>query len=191
MADSRRSRTRGPAEDEDDADVKEGDPLEHYAKRSDGSHFSTERFSSARMRLRRSAAFAQWAKAMGFKGYPEVIPNGVDIERFSQKSESPSSPSSRTSQDVVIVTTSRLSLKNGVDDLIRSSRVSAGESCLSLSAMEKTAQSLKRLSVKNLSSRVTFLARKPSMRSRLSCMRPISFVVRRFLKGSAIRFLKP
>jgi len=142
--------------------LQEGDPLEHYAKRVGWLAFLHRKiFQRANAVTAISSFLAQWAKAMGFKGYPEVIPNGVDIERFSQKSESPSSPSSRTSQDVVIVTTSRLSLKNGVDDLIRSLAylpenhklviVGDGEDRTKLEALVRE---------KNLSSRVTFLGEK-------------------------------
>ena len=65
MADSRRSYTC-PAEDEDDADVKEGDPLEHYAKRVGWLHFSTEDFQRANA-VTAISAFAQWAKVMDSK----------------------------------------------------------------------------------------------------------------------------
>jgi glycosyltransferase involved in cell wall biosynthesis len=61
---------------------------------------------------------------MGFTGKPNVIPNGVDVEKFTQ-----TFPASRRievrntlgfiPEDRLLITTSRLSLKNGVDDLIR------------------------------------------------------------------------
>ena len=58
-------------------------------------------------------------ESYGFKGYPEVIPNGVDIERFSQSQKVIKSVKSnvtgRRDRDNVAPVS-----KNGVDDLIRS-----------------------------------------------------------------------
>ena len=54
-----------------------------------------------------------WGKRMGFRGEGVVIPNGVDILRFSNVQHL--APSSTTT----LVTTSRLVHKNGVDVIIR------------------------------------------------------------------------
>src|SRR3989344_4085550 len=54
---------------------------------------------------------AKWGKEMGAKNV-EVIPNGVDIEKFKAKSEK------RKTNDVVLATTGRLVKKNGVGDII-------------------------------------------------------------------------
>ena len=106
--------------------LQEGDPLEHYTKRTGAFTFLH------RMIFRRADAvqsisrfLAKWAKDMGFKGAPIVIPNGVDIAKFSVRISSERRKELRTSygfgdEDVVLVTASRLSLKNAVDDLIRS-----------------------------------------------------------------------
>jgi len=106
--------------------LQEGDPLEHYANRAGRLQFLHQRiFQRADAVQAISKFLAAWAVKMGFKGTPEVIPNGVDIARFTTKI----SPERRSflrkqfglsDSDTVLVTASRLSLKNGIDDLIRS-----------------------------------------------------------------------
>ncbi len=114
--------------------LQEGDPLEHYAKRVGVLRFLHEKiFARADAVQSISRFLADWARKMGFKGEPVVIPNGVDVEKFGRRAE----PVPRllrgigrreslrksygfSDDDTVLVTTSRLSLKNGVDDLIRS-----------------------------------------------------------------------
>ena len=142
--------------------LQEGDPLEHYAKRVGFLSFLHKKiFRRADAVTAISVFLAQWAKAMGFKGHPEVIPNGVDIEKFSRTSEGPSSPSSRASQDVVIVTASRLSLKNGIDDLIKSlAFLPENHNLLIAGDGEDRAKLEAIVREKNLSSRVTFLGEK-------------------------------
>jgi glycosyltransferase involved in cell wall biosynthesis len=121
--------------------IQEGDPLEHYAKRAGRLGFLHRAiFKRADAVQAISRFLATWAVEMGFKGEPAVIPNGVDVERFgsrksgfesresevgSRKSEVGSRELIRSSfgfsdEDIVLVTVSRLSLKNAVDDLIRS-----------------------------------------------------------------------
>ncbi|MDQ7815052.1 MAG: glycosyltransferase family 4 protein [Patescibacteria group bacterium] len=105
--------------------LQEGDPLEHYAKRVGKLGFLHRKiFQRADAVHAISRFLADWATKMGFKGKPEVVPNGVDIAKFTRSI----SPDKRTElregfgfteDDVVLVTASRLSLKNGVDDLIR------------------------------------------------------------------------
>lgn len=58
-----------------------------------------------------STHLAGLARRYGYKGPLELIPNGVDTEKFKEKSKSTAAP--------VIVTTSRLVQKNGIDTLIR------------------------------------------------------------------------
>ena len=106
--------------------LQEGDPLEHYAKRVGALKFLHEKiFARADAVQSISRFLADWARKMGFKGEPVVIPNGVDVEKFSRKLPVGSRGELRKSfgfseSDVVLVTASRLSLKNGIDDLIRS-----------------------------------------------------------------------
>lgn len=106
--------------------LQEGDPLEHYAKRTGALTFLHKRiFARANAVQAISHFLADWSMRMGFKGTPNVIPNAVDIAHFSARI----SPERRAAlrkefgfadTDAVIVTASRLSLKNAVDDLISS-----------------------------------------------------------------------
>ncbi len=106
--------------------LQEGDPLEHYAKRAGKLQFLHEKiFKRADAVQAISNFLADWALKMGFKGKPEVVPNGVDIAKFTQRISSEKRAELRrgfgfSENDVVLVTASRLSLKNGIDDLIRS-----------------------------------------------------------------------
>jgi len=72
-----------------------------------------------------SKFLANWGKDMGFKGQPVVIPNGVNILHFSKQINPEDRRALRTQfgfndQDIVLVTASRLVLKNGTDDIIKS-----------------------------------------------------------------------
>lgn len=106
--------------------LQEGDPLEHYAKRVGKLAFLHKRiFERADAVQAISGFLAQWAVKMGYTRVPDIVPNGVDIERFTKRITPETRRSMRTAlgygeTDVVIVTASRLSLKNGIDDLIRS-----------------------------------------------------------------------
>ncbi len=71
-----------------------------------------------------STFLSGWAKRAGFLGEPIVIPNAVDIANFSQIFSTESHIDTRTSfrvtsDDILLVTTSRLVHKNAVDDVIR------------------------------------------------------------------------
>ncbi len=54
---------------------------------------------------------ASWARKLGAKGSIEVIPNGVDIERFVGEARP-------LGEEVKLITTSRLVEKNGIGDVI-------------------------------------------------------------------------
>jgi glycosyltransferase involved in cell wall biosynthesis len=71
-----------------------------------------------------STFLAHWAREVGFEGEPVVVPNGVDFARFAARIAPEKRAEIRRAHgfadgDVVVVTASRLSHKNGVDDLIR------------------------------------------------------------------------
>lgn len=106
--------------------LQEGDPLEHYAKRTGSLSFLHKAiFSRANAVQAISRFLGKWATEMGFKGTPEIVPNGVDVAKFTKRISSDERQRMRTAfgyadSDVVIVTASRLSLKNAVDDMIRS-----------------------------------------------------------------------
>lgn len=104
--------------------LQEGDPIEHILKRVGPFRFLFIRiFKRANCIQAISRFLAQWAIDMGYQGKPEVVPNGVDIERFSQHISAEERERLRQqlnyqADDVVLVTTSRLTLKNGLRDVI-------------------------------------------------------------------------
>ncbi len=106
--------------------LQEGDPLEHYDERAGVFSFLHKKiFQRADAVQALSRFLADWAIKMGFRGTPEIIPNGVDISRFSKRITDEERSHVRrkagaSEGDILLVTASRLSLKNGVDDLIRS-----------------------------------------------------------------------
>ncbi len=105
--------------------VQEGDPPERYAKRIGVWQFLHRAiFKRADAVLALSRFLADWVVRMGCRVTPRIIPNGVEVERFTKRLSAERRHELRTSygfsdQDTVIVTASRLSLKNGVDDLVR------------------------------------------------------------------------
>ncbi len=65
-----------------------------------------------------------WGRRMGFEGYAEVIPNAVDTKHFAQLYTEEEVGRMREklgkkSDDIYLVTTSRLVQKNAVDEVIR------------------------------------------------------------------------
>ncbi len=106
--------------------LQEGHPLDYYAKRFGlFTRFHPLIFKRANAVQAISRFLADWGVRMGFTGVSEVVPNGVDVTHF----EKPLTREERkrlrtemgyTDEDIVLITTSRLTLKNGVDDLIRS-----------------------------------------------------------------------
>lgn len=62
-----------------------------------------------------STYLARWARHMGFEKEVAVIPNGVDLERFTKTVR----PPLVTADTVNLVTTSRLVYKNALDEVIR------------------------------------------------------------------------
>lgn len=71
-----------------------------------------------------SAYLGDLARRYGWRGPAEIIPNGVDVARFARKySEEEKAVLCREfhigSRERVVITTSRLAVKNGIDVLIR------------------------------------------------------------------------
>ena len=65
---------------------------------------------------------ADWARKMGAKGTIEVVPNGVDLNKIKitrPQRKSAAMAGATTQNTKVIITTSRLVYKNGIDVLIR------------------------------------------------------------------------
>lgn len=116
--------------------LQEGDPIDHIRRRVRFFHpFFRRIFWRARIIQPISNYLSRFARSMGYEGRIEVVPNGVDVARFSEnfppyemkkiRSQyevlSPSSPNNRNNpvhQNVFLVTTSRLVAKNSVEDTI-------------------------------------------------------------------------
>lgn len=105
--------------------LQEGDPLEYYDRRTGifrGLHRQIFKRANAVQAI--SHFLAEWAKNMGHAKAVTVIPNGVEVMRFSKRITEREREAFRaslgyTNGDVVIVTVSRLVKKNAVDDLVR------------------------------------------------------------------------
>jgi len=95
--------------------LQEGDPWEHMFKRWFILPFRpllSVGFKNASAVQAISTYLAQWAKKMGYQGEVAIIPNGVDVTRFSNVQHT-------VSNTTTLVTTSRLVHKNAVDIVIR------------------------------------------------------------------------
>ncbi len=105
--------------------LQEGDPLEHYNKRTGVLQFLHRAIFARANEVHAISNFlGEWAKQMGFIGTPHIIPNGVDMSRFMQRISIDERNRLRAEygfqeDDIVIITASRLTLKNATDDLIR------------------------------------------------------------------------
>lgn len=94
--------------------LQEGDPWQHMFGRWFILPFRpllSVGFKNASAVQAISNYLAEWAVRMGHRKEPEVIPNGVETERFGGPPI--------THQGAVLITTSRLVHKNGIDDVIR------------------------------------------------------------------------
>lgn len=102
--------------------LQEGDPPEAI-ERSMGPMLPLFRrgFRKADALQAISSFLAAWGVRMGFKGTPDVVPNGVDVARFSRplSDAERASAKERIGPGTVLITASRLVPKNAVDDVIR------------------------------------------------------------------------
>lgn len=88
---------------------------------------------------------ALWAGRMGVRAPVEVVPNGVDLKKVNN--EKLVVKSKKEEGERVIITTSRLVKKNGIDDLIRSLRFVSKEVKLWILGVGPEEEALKRLAV--------------------------------------------
>ncbi|MBU1292545.1 glycosyltransferase [Patescibacteria group bacterium] len=105
--------------------LQEGDPPEHIERLAKPVWpLFKQGFTKADALQPISTFLLMWGKRMGFSGEAEVIPNAVDMERFTKEYSSSliqemKEKLGKKEGDVFLVTTSRLVHKNGVDDVIR------------------------------------------------------------------------
>jgi len=106
--------------------LQEGDPPEYILKRVRPFGFLFRRIFRRADAIQAISKFlSDWGVQMGFKGTPVIIPNGVDVGRFTQRISGSERQALRqqmgfAEQDIILVTASRLVLKNGTDHLIQS-----------------------------------------------------------------------
>ncbi len=94
--------------------LQEGDPIGHIKRRAFFvSPLFKRIFLKADIIQVISNYLGDFARSMGYKGRIEVIPNGVDVRKFENVRSSGSHK-----DKVVLITTSRLVVKNGVGDII-------------------------------------------------------------------------
>ncbi len=99
--------------------LQEGDSVVHIHRQVRGLKKMWQRiFGRADYIQAISHYLAEWAKAEGATCPIEVVPNGVDLSKFSAQGGSASGGKKQNSK-VKIITTSRLVEKNGIDILIR------------------------------------------------------------------------
>lgn len=112
---------------------------------------------------------SQWLKERaikyGYRGLIEIIPNGVDVEKFSRKLDEEEKlclqrQLSLKSDDKIIITVSRLVEKNGIGDLIESIKYLPGDYKLLIIGEGKLEKDLKQKTKDlNLNDRVIFLGK--------------------------------
>jgi glycosyltransferase involved in cell wall biosynthesis len=147
--------------------LQEGDPLEYIAKRVGVFSFLHKKiFVRADAVQAISKFLAEWAVRMGFTKTPQVIPNGVDIQKFAKRITAEERTNIRESlgyapSDVVIVTASRLTLKNATDDLIKSLSTLPENYHVLIAGVGEDEEMLRTLvKERKLESRVKFLGKK-------------------------------
>ncbi len=144
--------------------LQEGDPVPYIEKKMKPLWWLfTRAFTKADVVQAISTFLGNWARARGFTGQLEIIPNAVNSKQFSKKhSDSELSVLRNTlgkeEGDTFLVTTSRLVHKNAVDDVINSlSLLPAHVHFLVLGAGPDEVPLKKLVQEKNLGERVQFL----------------------------------
>ncbi len=105
--------------------LQEGDPLEEIRKKVGLAGPLFKRiFRKADKIQAISNHLAGWAREMGYRGEIEVVPNGVDLKNFQTSSpegaDGLKAGLKMADGDKIVITTSRLVKKNGIEDVIRS-----------------------------------------------------------------------
>lgn len=105
-----------------------------------------------------------WGIKNGFNGkIAAIIPNGVDLDRFSERFLQSEIDKIREgfgfpSESFIIVTISRLEIKNGTEDIIRALKILPGRFCLVICGSGSLEEKLKKIvSELGLAERVKFI----------------------------------
>jgi glycosyltransferase involved in cell wall biosynthesis len=100
-----------------------------------------------------SSFLALWGTRMGFRGTPDVIPNGVDLKRFANVAREV-----KMGEKICLITTSRLVPKNAVDDVIRALALLPEHISFSVCGIGPEEEVLKKLTLElGVGERVRFL----------------------------------
>jgi len=119
--------------------LQEGDSLEYIKKKVRYVYPLFKRIFTKADKIQAISTFlASWAKGIGYEGDVEIIPNGVDIEKFKNVQHSV-----LNKNDVVLITTSRLVEKNAVGDIIRALKFLPGSISLKILGTGPLEKSLK------------------------------------------------
>lgn len=111
-----------------------------------------------------STYLMKWGESMGFRGkIKEVVPNGVDVSRFTKVYSSEEILEIRKnfglpSDAIVVVTASRLVIKNGVEDVIRALSLLPKNVCFVICGVGELEESLReKVKELQLEARVVFV----------------------------------
>ena len=105
--------------------LQEGDPLDYYRKRIGILFlFFKKIFVKADSVQVISKYLGNYARDMGFKGKPVLVPNAVNTKHFSSEYKEEElcalkKELKKEKDDIFVITTSRLAKKNAIDDVIR------------------------------------------------------------------------
>lgn len=106
--------------------LQEGDPIDYIKKRVGVFYpWFKNIFKKADVVQAISRYLGEFAKNMGYRGDVFVVPNAVDTAHFARETdpselEKLKKDLGKTEEDVFLITTSRLVVKNAVDDIISS-----------------------------------------------------------------------
>ncbi len=142
--------------------LQDGDPFEHVFKRPHVKLFAPllkKGFKEAEVVQPISNFLASWVRKFGSRSRVEVIPNGVDLKKFTRPDFPAHGREGNSRENLVrLVTTSRLVKKNGLEDLIESLKYLPPNVCLKIVGSGPLDSRLKSKSRKlNLEDRVEFV----------------------------------
>ncbi len=147
--------------------LQEGDPLEYIEKRVGIFHYFFKKIFRRANEIQAISRFlGEWALRMGAHVVPSIVPNGVNVERFTH----PLSEEERVrvrrelgyaKDDRVLITVSRLTKKNATDDIVRALALLPEQVKLLVVGEGEDEAMLRELARElGVSARVTFLGKK-------------------------------
>ena len=130
---------------------------------------------------------ASWARQMGYQKEIELIPNGVDLNKFTINNKQ----FTRNTENITLITTSRLVEKNGVGDIIDAIKLLPENICLQIIGSGPLEENLK-FKIKNLKleNRVEMLGEIPNSDISLFLNKADIFVRPSLSEGQGISFIE-